>query len=103
MLLKKTAICQQFRKCGKPCCRCNAGALHGPYFFFFYREDGKLKKSYIRKADAAELWESYSQWRQIQKQRVGDRREFTELFRELRRINRKLSDPLLMEAIGGWK
>ncbi|MEN3332044.1 MAG: hypothetical protein V7641_1409 [Blastocatellia bacterium] len=101
MLPKNTAICQQFRKCGKAGCKCNVGALHGPYFFHFYREDGKLKKSYIRKADAAELWESYSRWRLVQKQRAADRREFTELCREMRRLDRLLSEMLLTSAKEG--
>ena len=103
MLPKKMAICIQYRKCGKPGCRCNAGALHGPYFFYFYREDGKLKKSYIRKAEAKALWEHYSRWRQIQKQRAADRREFTELCREVRRLDRLLSDPSFLTTIGGRK
>jgi len=103
MLPKKKAICHQYKKCGKAGCKCNQGALHGPYFFYFYRVDGKLKKSYIRKADAAELWRSYSLWRQIQKKHAADRREFTELCRELRRLDRLLSEGLLMEAIGGLK
>src|ERR1044072_10003661 len=103
MLPKIFAICQQFMKCGKVGCKCNRGELHGPYFFYFYRVDGKLKKSYIRKADAAELWKSYSRWRQIQKKRTADRREFTELYRELRRLDRLLSEALLTEAIGGCK
>jgi hypothetical protein len=103
MLPKKMAICQQFRKCGKAGCKCSAGALHGPYFFFFYRENGKLKKSYIRKADAAELWEAYSARREFQKRRAADRKEFTELCREMRRISRWLSDPSLLTAMGGLK
>jgi len=103
MLPKKMAICQQFRKCGKAGCKCNAGALHGPYFFFFYRENGKLKKSYIRKAEAKALWESYSRRRPIQKQRAVDRREFTELCREMWRLDRLLSDPSFLTAFGGWK
>jgi hypothetical protein len=103
MLPKKMAICQQFRKCGKAGCKCNAGALHGAYYFFFYREDGKLKKSYIRKAEAAELWEAYSVRRELQKRRKADRKEFTGLSREIRRIDRLLSDPSFLTAIGGWK
>jgi|ERR1044072_2075686 hypothetical protein len=103
MLPKKKAICLQYRKCGKARCKCNVGAPHGPYFYYFYRIDGKLRKSYIRKADAAELWRSYSRWRQIQKKRTADRREFTELYRELRRLDRLLSEALLMGSIGGRK
>jgi hypothetical protein len=45
------AVCPQFVRCGKPDCRCISGKLHGPYFYCFWREDGKLKKAYIRKAD----------------------------------------------------
>ena len=97
------AICQQFRKCGKAGCKCSVGALHGPYFFFFYRENGKLKKSYIRKANAAELWEAYSAWRALQKRRAADRKAFIKLSREIRRIDKLLSDPSLLTAIGGLK
>jgi hypothetical protein len=103
MLPKKTAICQQFRKCGKAHCKCNAGQLHGPYFYYFYRVNGKLKKSYIRKADADELWESYSYWRELQKKRRADRKEFTEAYRELRRVDRLLSLLGAWEASGGLK
>jgi hypothetical protein len=100
MLPKKTAICQQFRKCGKAGCKCSAGALHGPYFFYFYRVDGKLKKSYIRKAEASKLWENYSKLRQVRKQHAADRRSFTKLRRNLRRIDDLLSEPFLMEPRG---
>ncbi|HST21832.1 MAG TPA: DUF6788 family protein [Blastocatellia bacterium] len=102
MLPKKMAICQQFKKCGKAGCKCNAGALHGPYFYFFYREDGKLKKSYIRKANAAKLWEAYSVQRELQKQRAADRKEFTGLSSKIQHINRLLSDPSLLNIIGDW-
>jgi len=103
MLPKKSAICQQFRKCGKAGCKCNSGSLHGPYFFYFYREDGKLKKSYIRKADAPELWKNYSRWREVRNKRAADRKEFTELNKELRLIDRLISELSHMEATGAWK
>jgi hypothetical protein len=45
------AVCAQMVGCGKPTCRCARGELHGPYFYCFWRERGKLKKAYIRKAD----------------------------------------------------
>jgi hypothetical protein len=99
MLPKTMAICQQFRKCGKAGCKCNSGSLHGPYFFYFYRENGRLRKSYIRNAEAQALWESYSEWRQIQKQRAADRKKFTELCRELRHLDRLLSDPSVIAAL----
>lgn len=103
MLPKKTAICRQYRKCGKAGCKCNAGSLHGPYYYYFYRVDGKLKKSYIRKADAAKLWEGYSKQRQIRKQGAADRKRYVELNRNLRQVDRFLSELSLMKATGVLK
>ena len=37
--------------CGKPTCRCGRGFLHGPYVVRRWREDGKLRKRYIRWRD----------------------------------------------------
>lgn len=50
-----SAVCAQFKKCGRPGCKCARGLLHGPYFYNFYREAGKLKKSYIRSSDVANV------------------------------------------------
>lgn len=37
-------------RCGKERCKtCNAGKGHGPYWYGYYRTDGKLKKRYIGK------------------------------------------------------
>ena len=47
----RAAVCEQFVKCGKNGCKCSRGFLHGPYFCCFWRESGKLKKLYVRKAD----------------------------------------------------
>lgn len=33
-------------KCGKPGCKCSHGKLHGPYWYEFWREDGKVRKRY---------------------------------------------------------
>jgi hypothetical protein len=103
MLPKNSAICQQFKKCGKAGCKCHAGALHGPYFFYFYRVDGKLKKSYIRKSEAKELWESYAYWRELQKKRRDDRKQFTDANRELRRFDRMFNNLVAMVETGDMK
>jgi len=49
------AVCAQFVRCGKPDCRCASGKLHGPYFYCFWREGGRLRKAYIPKADVDEV------------------------------------------------
>ena len=72
-------VCEQWVRCGKPNCHCRSGRKHGPYFYRFWRQDGKLKKEYIRRAEVdrvrAEcqarqgsrrtLNEAWEQWRQL--------------------------------------
>lgn len=42
---------EQMQKCGKATCHCNnGGALHGPYIYHYWKEGGKTKSKYIRKA-----------------------------------------------------
>ena len=41
-------VCTQWVRCGKPGCRCASGKLHGPYHYRFWREDGNLRKAYVR-------------------------------------------------------
>lgn len=39
----------QYRKCGKPTCKCNHGEPHGPYGYYYYRQNGRLKSAYVGK------------------------------------------------------
>ncbi len=41
------SIHSELVKCGKKSCKCNKGNLHGPYFYLYRYEGGKLKRSYI--------------------------------------------------------
>lgn len=38
-------------RCGKVVCKCagNQGELHGPYWYAYWREEGKLKSKYVGK------------------------------------------------------
>jgi len=48
-LPKIGAVCEQLIRCGKPNCRCAHGELHGPYFYMFYRDGGRLRKLYVKR------------------------------------------------------
>ena len=38
-------VCEQYVRCGKPNCHCaKPKSLHGPYFYRFYRTEGRLRK-----------------------------------------------------------
>ena len=49
------AVCAQWRKCGKAGCHCARGELHGPYFARFWRQGGRLRKAYVRKAEVEDV------------------------------------------------
>lgn len=56
--LPKTAsvtLHEQWVRCGKPGCRCRAGELHGPYYYLFWRDEGRQRKRYVRQSDVAAL------------------------------------------------
>jgi hypothetical protein len=71
-------VCVQLVRCGKPGCRCARGQGHVAYYRF-WREGGRLRKCYVRRADLAavraacearrqerrELVQSWEQWRQL--------------------------------------
>ena len=41
---------EELVKCGDKSCRCaKGGPLHGPYWYRYWRVDGKLKKRYVGK------------------------------------------------------
>jgi hypothetical protein len=50
-LPKVGALCAQWVRCGTAGCRCTRGELHGPYFYRFWREEGRLRKRYVRLDD----------------------------------------------------
>jgi hypothetical protein len=48
---KSISYQHQYRKCGKALCiHCTNGEGHGPYWYAYWREDGKVKSKYIGKA-----------------------------------------------------
>jgi len=47
-LLPKTGSLQaEWRRCGKPRCRCTGGTLHGPYWYLRWREGGRQRRQYV--------------------------------------------------------
>ena len=72
-MIKNGGIYLQQVRCGKANCKCARGETH-PAYYFFTRVNGKLTKTYVRKAvleEFAEIVEeaTYSRWvdRQVTK------------------------------------
>ena len=79
-------VLPQWLRCGRPNCRCAGGPLHGPYYYRFWREGGKLKKSYVRRSELEQVRAAYEARRQARRNlRVawGTWRELLAAVREL--------------------
>ena len=87
------AVCVQWRRCGKPNCRCRDGvSLHGPYYAHFWRQNGKLCKRYVRQPDVAALQQACGRHREQQAQQRRRRDEGRELLHRLRQMLRDVEE-----------
>ncbi len=84
------SVCPQFRRCGKPNCRCASGELHGAYFYRFWREKGKLRKQYVPRADVERVRSACAAYREAQASVRQQRQEGWQAFRELMRLLKQL-------------
>jgi Family of unknown function (DUF6788) len=62
------AVVAQMVRCGKPSCKCARGELHGPYFYRFWRTGRRLRKTYVRKSEAAAIKAACDNYRNEQRE-----------------------------------
>ena len=76
------------KRCNRPNCRCAAGgeALHGPYLYRRWMENGRLRRRYVRPADADRVRAGLAEWRRLH----PPIRSARELLAELRRLFRQI-------------
>lgn len=80
------AVCAQYRRCGKRNCHCRTGEPHGPYFFRFWRQGGKLRKEYVRRDEVSEARAACRRSHQQQAQQRQQRTASQELLRSMRQL-----------------
>ena len=76
-------VCEQWVRCGKPHCRCARGDLHGPYHYRFWREQGRLRRVYVRRAEVDGVRAACELRRQIESDRRVAHRRAWALWRQL--------------------
>ena len=81
-------VCAQWRKCGKAGCRCARGELHGPYFARFWRQGGRLRKAYVRKADVDDVRGRCQARRQERAECLGAMQQIREMASFLKDLER---------------
>jgi hypothetical protein len=72
------------KRCNRPNCRCSAGgeALHGPYLYRRWVENGRRRRQYVRQADEERVKAALAEWRRLH----PPARSARELLAELRRL-----------------
>jgi hypothetical protein len=76
------------KRCNKPNCRCSAGgdALHGPYLYRRWVENGRLRRQYVKAAQADRVRAGLARWRELH----PPARSAREVLAELRLLLRQL-------------
>ncbi len=77
----------EFRRCGKPSCRCARGELHGPYYYRRWREGGRQRRRYVRARDVGEVRAALAEWRRLH----PPARSTRDLLADLRRLSTQFS------------
>ena len=72
------------KACGRPNCRCTRGELHGPYWSLRWREDGRLRRRYVRPSELERVQTAIDEWRRLHPPADRVRRELAALRRLLR-------------------
>ena len=79
---------RQMVRCGKRNCRCTRGELHGPYFYHFWKEGGRLHKRYIKLADLDRVRAECEARRQCQQEAKVFKEQWRALRDDVREIER---------------
>ena len=82
------SVCVQWVRCGKGGCRCSRGMRHGPYFYRFWREGGRLRKQYVKKADLERVRAACDARRQERREAQAAWAQWRGLLAELRGLIR---------------
>ena len=55
------------KRCNRSNCRCSAGrdALHGPYLYRRWIENGRLRRQYVKQAGADRVRAGLAEWRRL--------------------------------------
>ena len=88
-LLPKTGSLQaEWRRCGKPRCRCARATLHGPYWYLRWREGGRQCRQYVPCEQVNAMRAAIAQRRRLRPPAWSLRQELA----ELRRLAQEVRD-----------
>ena len=76
------------KRCNRPNCRCAAGgeALHGPHLYRRWMQNGRLRRQYVKPADAERVRAGLAEWRRLHPPARATRDDLAELRRLMRNL-----------------
>ena len=86
-------VMSEMKRCGKQNCKCSSGEksdLHGPYYYRYWREQGRLKKQYVEAERVKETTAACIRRQIREKAEREDRERSQALIREMRQVTRNL-------------
>lgn len=91
-LIHSGTITRRLTRCGTPGCRCHADppSLHGPYYQWTTKIDGKTVTRRLNQTEA----KLYQEW-------IANDRQLRSLITQMRQVAAKAADLKLKEATGG--
>ena len=88
LLPKIGSLQAEWRRCGKPRCRCARGTLHGPYWYLRWREDGRQCRQYVPREQVNAMRAAIARRRRLRPPAWSLRQELA----ELRRLAQEVRD-----------
>ena len=88
LLPKIGSLQAEWRRCGKPRCRCARGPLHGPYWYLRWREGGRQRRQYVPWEQVNAMRAAIAQRRRLRPPTWSLRQELA----ELRRLAQEVRD-----------
>jgi hypothetical protein len=88
LLPKIGSLQAEWRRCGKPRCRCTSGTLHGPYWYLRWREDGRQRRQYVPREQVNAMRAAIARRRRLRPPAWSLRQELA----ELRRLAQEVCD-----------
>ena len=88
--MRQGSVCQQWKRCGKPNCKCTRGKLHGPYFYRFAWHNGRQQKKYVPLSKVVEVQDACRVHRQQRETAKISQQHWRELIASLRTTEQQI-------------
>lgn len=73
-------------RCGKVNCKCSRGDLHGVYYYRYTWDEGRRRKSYIKRSEVKQVRAACAEYRKLQRQLRAGRAEWRATFSRAREL-----------------